>query len=47
MRSLSFPALGTGVGGFSLEEAAEVMIRSILDHIAESGSRMKVRRPLG
>jgi O-acetyl-ADP-ribose deacetylase (regulator of RNase III) len=43
MRSISFPAPGTGVGGFPLEEAAEVMIKSILDHISRSGSLMKVR----
>ena len=43
MKSISFPALGTGVGGFPLEEAAEVMIRSFFDHIAQSGSKIQVR----
>jgi len=27
LKSLAFPAIGTGVGGFPLEEAAEIMIR--------------------
>jgi len=43
VRSISFPALGTGVGGFPLEDAAEVMIRSFFDHIAQSGSKIIVR----
>lgn len=34
IKSIAFPALGTGVGGFSYEEAAEVMIRTVREHLA-------------
>ncbi|MBC7107522.1 MAG: macro domain-containing protein [Methanomassiliicoccales archaeon] len=33
IKSISFPAIGTGVGGFSIDEAAEVMINTIIDYI--------------
>jgi O-acetyl-ADP-ribose deacetylase (regulator of RNase III) len=34
LRSIAFPALGTGVGGFSYRRAAEVMIEAIRRHLA-------------
>jgi O-acetyl-ADP-ribose deacetylase (regulator of RNase III) len=34
LRSIAFPALGTGVGGFSYRQAAEVMIETIGEHLA-------------
>jgi O-acetyl-ADP-ribose deacetylase (regulator of RNase III) len=34
LRSIAFPALGTGVGGFSYEQAAEVMIDAVQQHLA-------------
>lgn len=34
LRSIAFPALGTGVGGFELRECAQIMRRAVLDHIA-------------
>ena len=39
LRSISFPALGTGVGGFPLSDAARVMIKAVCDHVdaQESG----------
>ena len=37
-RSVAFPALGTGVGGFPMEECAEVMLRVVRRHLeARSG----------
>ncbi len=33
MRSISFPAIGTGVGGFPIDEAALVMVESVLSYI--------------
>jgi len=36
VKSISFPALGTGVGGFPLEEAAEIMIKTVLGAGRES-----------
>jgi O-acetyl-ADP-ribose deacetylase (regulator of RNase III) len=32
--SIAFPALGTGVGGFSITRCAEIMIREALNHAA-------------
>ncbi|NIM04453.1 MAG: hypothetical protein GTO55_00995 [Armatimonadetes bacterium] len=40
VESIAFPALGTGVGGFPKEEAAEVMIDAVAQHIG-AGSRLK------
>jgi len=34
LRSVAFPALGSGVGGFSYRRAAEVMIEAIRRHLA-------------
>ena len=33
LKSIAFPALGTGVGGFSYRQAAEVMIRAMRQHL--------------
>jgi len=38
VKSIAFPALGTGVGGFSYSRAAEIMIGMVSQHLAgESG----------
>jgi len=34
LQSIAFPALGTGVGGFSYQRAAEVMLEAIHQHLA-------------
>jgi O-acetyl-ADP-ribose deacetylase (regulator of RNase III) len=34
--SLAFPALGTGVGGFPLDEAATITVRTVRDELAVS-----------
>jgi O-acetyl-ADP-ribose deacetylase (regulator of RNase III) len=34
IRSITYPALGTGTGGFSYQEAAEIMVRTIADRLA-------------
>jgi O-acetyl-ADP-ribose deacetylase (regulator of RNase III) len=36
--SVAFPALGTGVGGFPLEEAAEITVRTVRDELQRSPS---------
>jgi O-acetyl-ADP-ribose deacetylase len=36
--SLAFPALGTGVGGFPLEEAARITVNAVRDEMAGSPS---------
>ena len=35
-RSIAFPALGTGVGGFPLEEAARVMVETVREELEAS-----------
>jgi O-acetyl-ADP-ribose deacetylase (regulator of RNase III) len=32
IRSIAFPAIGTGVAGFLLEECAPIMLKAVLDH---------------
>jgi O-acetyl-ADP-ribose deacetylase (regulator of RNase III) len=34
--SIAFPALGTGVGGFPLEEAARIMVETVRDELDHS-----------
>jgi O-acetyl-ADP-ribose deacetylase (regulator of RNase III) len=36
VRSIAFPALGTGVGGFPLEEAAQVTVATVRDELRRS-----------
>jgi O-acetyl-ADP-ribose deacetylase (regulator of RNase III) len=38
LRSLAFPALGTGVGGFSLPDCARIMFDAIAQHAAAATS---------
>lgn len=42
LRSIGFPALGAGVGGFPLEKAARVMVQTITDHLRATTSLQKV-----
>ena len=37
-RSIAFPALGTGVGGFPLDEAARITVRAVREELAASPS---------
>jgi O-acetyl-ADP-ribose deacetylase (regulator of RNase III) len=34
--SIAFPALGTGVGGFSLQEGARIMVETVRDELTQS-----------
>ena len=43
LRSLAFPALGTGVGGFSVQRCAEVLLEEVERHDAEGTSLEEVR----
>jgi len=43
LRSLAFPALGTGVGGFSVQRCAEVMLEETERHGASDTSVEEVR----
>jgi len=40
LRSVAFPAIGTGVGGFSMQRCAEVMLEEVDRHLS-SGSRLE------
>jgi len=42
VKSIAFPALGTGVGGFPLTDAARIMIAEAADFIRTSGSLERV-----
>ncbi len=33
IKSIAFPAIGTGVAGFPMEECAQIMIKEVLDHL--------------
>ncbi|MGQ9565651.1 MAG: macro domain-containing protein [Candidatus Bathyarchaeales archaeon] len=40
IQSIAFPGLGTGVGGFSLEKAADIMITTLKEHV-DRGTKLK------
>jgi O-acetyl-ADP-ribose deacetylase (regulator of RNase III) len=42
IKSIAFPALGTGMAGFPVEQCAEIMIKVILDHIQVRTSLEKI-----
>lgn len=42
LKSIAFPALGTGVGGFSLEECARIMLDVVQRHSASGTSLQRV-----
>jgi O-acetyl-ADP-ribose deacetylase (regulator of RNase III) len=43
LRSIAFPAVGTGVGGFSMQRCAEVMLAEARAHLAGETSLESVR----
>jgi O-acetyl-ADP-ribose deacetylase (regulator of RNase III) len=43
LRSISFPAFGTGVGGFPIDECARIMLRTVKAHAAAAPSLGLVR----
>jgi O-acetyl-ADP-ribose deacetylase (regulator of RNase III) len=36
--SIAFPALGTGIGGYPLDEAAEILVRTVREELGEADS---------
>lgn len=44
VRSLSLPALGTGIGGFPVRKAAETMVRAVSSFLEESESSVQLVR---
>jgi len=41
LESVAFPALGTGVGGFPMAEAAKIMIGAVKEHLQSSESTLE------
>lgn len=42
LRSIAFPAVGTGIGGFPLRECAEIMLREVAKHLEGPTSLEKI-----
>lgn len=42
IKSIAFPAIGTGVAGFPMDECARIMIAEVLDHLKLRSSLEKV-----
>ena len=42
LRSVAFPSIGTGVGGFSLEKAAEVMLGAVKSYLENESSNLEL-----
>jgi O-acetyl-ADP-ribose deacetylase (regulator of RNase III) len=42
LKSIAFPALGTGVGGFPVKEAANIMVHATHEHLAKGSNLEKV-----
>jgi O-acetyl-ADP-ribose deacetylase len=40
VKTIAFPAVGTGIAGFPMEECAEIMLREVADHL-KRGSRLE------
>lgn len=40
LKSIAFPAVGTGIAGFSLRECAEIMLREAVTHL-DAGSKIE------
>ena len=41
-KSIAFPAIGTGVAGFPLEQGARIMLKEVIDHLKVRSSLEKV-----
>jgi len=42
LRSIAFPAVGTGIAGFPLAECAQIMLREVVDHLKGATSLEKI-----
>jgi O-acetyl-ADP-ribose deacetylase (regulator of RNase III) len=42
LRSIAFPAIGTGIAGFPIPECAQIMLREVVDHLKGSTTLEKV-----
>jgi len=42
IKSIAFPAIGTGVAGFSMEECARIMLTEVLEHLKSRSTLEKI-----
>jgi O-acetyl-ADP-ribose deacetylase (regulator of RNase III) len=42
LKSIAFPAVGTGIAGFPMRECAEIMLGEVVDHLNKGSSLEKV-----
>lgn len=42
LKTIAFPAVGTGIAGFPMQECAEIMLRETADHLKRDASLEKV-----
>ncbi len=42
LKSIAFPAVGTGIAGFPMEECAEIMLRETAEHLKNGSSLQTV-----
>lgn len=42
LKTIAFPAVGTGIAEFPMEECAEIMLREVVDHLKRGSSIEKV-----
>lgn len=42
LKTIAFPAIGTGIAGFPMEACAEIMIGEVLDHLKSRSSLEKI-----
>ncbi len=42
LKTMAFPAIGTGVAGFPMAECADIMIREVLEHLKSRSSLEKI-----
>jgi O-acetyl-ADP-ribose deacetylase (regulator of RNase III) len=42
LRSIAFPAVGTGIAGFPISECAQIMLREVVEHLKKPTSLEKI-----
>jgi O-acetyl-ADP-ribose deacetylase len=42
LKTIAFPAVGTGIAGFPMDECAEIMLRECVDHLRRGSSLEKI-----
>lgn len=42
LKTIAFPAVGTGIAGFPMDECAEIMLREVVEHLKHGSSLDKI-----